>query len=89
MSPWREPRDTGRPERVVCLAGRLDYPDMVGHDTALLAADNTRRLRRSGVTTRSTIDVLIATFCIVHGHSLLYSDRDFDPMCRHLGLTAA
>ena len=62
---------------------------MVGRDTAMLAADNYRRLRRRGVTTRNTIDVLIATFCIVHGHSLLYSDRDFDPMCKQLGLTAA
>jgi hypothetical protein len=28
-------------------------------------------------------------FCIERGHSLLHSDRDFEPMERLLGLTAA
>jgi predicted nucleic acid-binding protein len=35
---------------------------------------------------RKTIDVLIGTFCIVHGHTLLHTDSDFDPMERYLGL---
>ena len=35
---------------------------------------------------RKTIDALIATFCIRHGHTLLHSDRDFDGFERHLGL---
>jgi predicted nucleic acid-binding protein len=35
---------------------------------------------------RKTIDLLIGTYCIMHRHTLLHSDRDFDPMQRHLGL---
>jgi hypothetical protein len=29
---------------------------------------------------------LIATRCILDGHELLHSDRDFDPFVEHLGL---
>jgi hypothetical protein len=32
--------------------------------------------------------MLIATFCIENNYSLLYQDRDFDPMKAHLGLEA-
>jgi hypothetical protein len=35
---------------------------------------------------RKTIDCLIATYCIETGHSLLHSDRDFDPFEDHFGL---
>jgi hypothetical protein len=38
---------------------------------------------------RKTIHVAIATFCILNNHALLFSDRDFDPMVKHLGLRAA
>ena len=64
----------------------LPYADLVGKDVALAAADNYRRLRTRGFTVRKTIDVLIGTFCIVHNHELLHSDRDFDPMEKSLGL---
>lgn len=57
-----------------------------GPALAVGAARNYRRLRRLGVTPRSATDVLIATFCIEEGHELLHSDRDFDPLSRHLGL---
>lgn len=53
---------------------------------AIQAARNFRTLRARGVTVRKTIDTLIATRCIEDGHTLLYSDRDFDPFVRHLGL---
>jgi predicted nucleic acid-binding protein len=55
-------------------------------DIAIAAADNYRRLRKRGLTVRKTIDVIIGTFCIVQGHELLHSDRDFDPMEKSLGL---
>jgi len=29
---------------------------------------------------------MIATFCIEKGLALLHSDKDFDPMTKHLGL---
>jgi predicted nucleic acid-binding protein len=59
-----------------------------GVDLALEAADAYRTLRQWGVTVRKTIDLLIGTWCIVNNCALLHSDRDFDPMARHLGLRA-
>jgi predicted nucleic acid-binding protein len=35
---------------------------------------------------RKTNDFVIGTFCNEHGHALLHSDRDFEPMERLLGL---
>ena len=56
---------------------------------AIQAARNYRKLRAMGITVRKTIDNLIATRCIIDGHSLLYSDGDFDPFVTHLGLATA
>lgn len=53
---------------------------------AIRSADNFRILRKQGITIRKTIDVIIATFCIEEKHSLLFSDRDFLPFVKHLGL---
>jgi len=55
-------------------------------DLAIKAAANYRLLRRRGVTIRTTIDMIIGTFCIERGHMLLHSNRDFEPMERLLGL---
>ena len=63
--------------------------DIGGSDVAVAAARNFRALRALGVTVRKTIDTIIATRCIVSGLSLLYSDRDFDPFVKHLGLRSA
>ena len=60
-----------------------------GHELALAAARNFRRLRRLGVTPRSATDVLIATFCVEEGHELLHNDRDFQFMARHMSLKVA
>ncbi len=60
--------------------------DLAGKDIALQAAKNFRILRGLGVTVRKTIDTLIATHCIENDLPLLYSDKDFDPFVRHLGL---
>ena len=64
----------------------LPCAELVGRDNALRAADYYRRLRKRGVAVRKTIDVLIGTYCIEHGHELLHADRDFESMQRHLGL---
>ena len=56
---------------------------------AIQAARNYRALRARGITVRKTIDTLIATRCIVDGHALLYSDRDFDAFVEWLGLESA
>jgi predicted nucleic acid-binding protein len=61
-------------------AGFLDYGmvAMLDNDVALAAARNFRELRRRGVTVRKTTGLIIATFCMVHGHNLLHQDHDFD-----------
>ena len=71
------------------LFGTLEVVEVAGHDAAILAARNFRRLRELGVTVRKTIDTLIATRCIEDRLALLYSDRNFDPFVEHLGLTPA
>ena len=55
--------------------------------TAIDAARNYRRLRAAGRTVRNTINVLIASYCLRHHHSLLHRDRDFDAFEQLLGLT--
>jgi predicted nucleic acid-binding protein len=65
-------------------------PVVVGdHAVSRQAARHYRTLRTLGITIRKTIDTLIATRCILDGIPLLYSDRDFDPFVRHLGLRSA
>jgi predicted nucleic acid-binding protein len=76
-------------ERARQLLSTLTVIDIGGEEVAVQAARNFRTLRALGVTVRKTIDTLIATRCIADGHALLYSDRDFDPFVRHLGLVQA
>lgn len=59
---------------------------MLGPALAIRSAEHYRALRKRGMTMRKTIDVIIGTYCIAHGLPLLYADRDFDVMVRHLGL---
>lgn len=68
------------------LLDTLEFRPMLGKEMALQSAQNYRKLRRAGVTVRKTIDVMIATFCIVNRHRLLHTDRDFDPIEKHLSL---
>jgi predicted nucleic acid-binding protein len=49
-----------------------------GLDNALLASEHYSVLRQNGYTIRSPIDVLLASYCITHGHMLLHRDADFD-----------
>lgn len=65
---------------------RFEAVSLIDPELAVKAAANYRVLRRRGITVRKTIDVIIATYCIERGHSLLHSDRDFAPMERLLGL---
>lgn len=60
--------------------------DLGGERMARTAAANYRLLRSNGVTPRSSIDVLVATFCVEKGLELLADDRDFTLMSPHLGL---
>lgn len=67
------------------LAG-FDRVELAGWRAADAAAGRYRTLRRAGVTPRSTIDTLIASWCIDHDAALLHDDRDFDAIARVLGL---
>jgi predicted nucleic acid-binding protein len=83
LQGFRAERDYREAKRVMeCL----EYRDFVGKGIALKASQNYRLLRKKGITTRKTIDILIATFCIENGLQLIHNDRDFDPMEKLLGL---
>lgn len=62
---------------------------MLSPALAVQAAAHYRTLRSRGITIRKTADLIIGTYCILHGHSLLQRDRDFLPMAQHLGLQLA
>lgn len=83
----RGARDDAHAARIERSLRKFTIESMLGDDMAVKAARNYRILRGRGVTVRTTIDVVIATFCAEHGHSLLHDDRDFDAMAPHLGLT--
>ena len=68
------------------LLGALPFRQIGGYNVAIQSAQNYRVLRKSGVTVRKTIDVIIGTFCIMEDLPLLHDDRDFDPMASHLSL---
>jgi len=63
--------------------------DMLGSRMALKSAENFRTLRKKGITVRKTADVIIASFCIDRSLPLLFSDKDFKPFVKHLGLVEA
>lgn len=59
---------------------------LVGRTIALQSAQNYRLLRAQGITIRSTIDCIIATYCIANECALLHSDRDYTHFEELLGL---
>ena len=64
----------------------LPVVSIVSLEIALAAAQDFRTLRARGFTIRTSIDCLIATFCIENDCELLHSDRDYLPFEEHLGL---
>ena len=79
-------RDEGHAARIAHELNQFDIVAMLDPEIAVKAAHNYRALRGRGITIRKTVDLIIGTFCIEHGHTLLHDDRDFDPMRTHLGL---
>ena len=65
---------------------RFELFETGGKELAIAAARNYSRIREEGRTVRKTIDCLIATFCMAHGHALLHRNRDFDAFEQILGL---
>lgn len=72
---FRRERDYLQAERLM-LSLTVEATGGVAH--AQRAATHYRSLRSAGVTVRSAIDVLVATFCIERGYTLLHRDRDFE-----------
>ena len=72
--------------RVLGHLKRFEIFSSSGVELSVAAATHYRALRTRGRTVRSTVDCLIAAFCIRGGHQLLHCDRDFDPFEAHLGL---
>ena len=73
--------------RVLRELRKFEVFETGSQELAIEAARNFGKLRRRGRTVRKTIDSLIATFCLRHGHSLLHRDRDYDHFEDFLGLT--
>lgn len=57
-----------------------------GEDNVMRAAAHYRQLRSWGRTVRSSVDMLVASWCISQDHLLLQRDRDFEPYAKHFGL---
>jgi predicted nucleic acid-binding protein len=68
------------------LLQTLSVESCSGEDVALAAVEHYRHLRARGITVRSSIDVLIAAFCIENDYLLLHNDRDYDAIAAHRGL---
>lgn len=67
----------------------LTIHNLIGTEMALSSATNFRKLRKKGITIRKTSDVIIATYCIENKIPLLFTDKDFSPFVKHLGLRSA
>jgi len=85
----RGARDEAKAAEIAALMGAFPVVPMAGAEIAMRAAANFRQLRSLGSTVRSTIDLIIGTWCIDNDVPLLHTDRDFRPMERHLGLRPA
>jgi hypothetical protein len=68
------------------LMERFDIEALGSADMARAAATHYRELRAQGVTVRSAIDVLVASFCIERDYALLHRDRDFNAFEARRGL---
>lgn len=66
--------------------GDLDLCQMGGYKIAIQSAGIYRQLRKSGITVRKTIDVIIAAFCMAEELTLLHDDRDFEPISAYFPL---
>ena len=73
-------------EAAKAFLGALPFRQMGGYNVAIQSSQNYRRLRKTGITVGKTIDIIIATFCIIDGLILLHDDRDFNPIASHFPL---
>lgn len=62
------------------LLSALPQVEVGGTVHALQAAKRYRQLRTRGRTVNSPVDVLLASYCMTHGHTLLHRDADFESL---------
>jgi predicted nucleic acid-binding protein len=79
-------RDERELRQAQALMMSLPIENVCSTPLALEAAQHYRGLRKSGFTVRSSIDVLVATFCIRNDYILLHCDRDYSAFELHRGL---
>jgi predicted nucleic acid-binding protein len=79
-------RDVHQARRIEQSLSDFPIVSMLSPALAIKAAANYRLLRTLGVTTSKAPDLIIGTYCIAGGHSLLQRDKDYLPMAEHLGL---
>ena len=80
---FRHERDLRQARR---LMETLSIQPTGSEQLALAAAEHYRSLRASGYTVTSSIDVLVASYCIENDYALLHHDSDFDAFERLRGL---
>ena len=85
MRGFDKPKDQARAKELLLS---LVVVEIGGLENCLLAAEHYNILRGQGFTIRSPIDVLLASYCITHGHTLLHRDADFDVIETLRGLKA-
>lgn len=79
-------RDDGIFAETLAILGQFVIYETGKSELAVDSARNYRALRKRGLTIRSAIDCITATFCIAEKHELLHNDRDFDGFEEHLNL---
>lgn len=65
---------------------KLPLVNLCEKKIALKSAENYRLMRKKGLTIRSSIDLIIATFCSEHKLPLLHIDRDFELFSKFIPL---
>lgn len=77
-------RENSAMQDAQALLSALPQVEIGGAEHALQAAARYRQLRSKGRskgrTVNSPIDVMLASFCMSHGHVLLHRDADFEPL---------
>lgn len=73
-------------ENIKSALDRFPCLRVLGKQMAIKSAWNYRLLRSKGITIRKIMDIIIGTFCIENGFTLLHNDKDFLPIEKYLGL---
>ena len=67
-------RSEAAARRVEADLRRFALVQMLNTEIAVRAAKNYRHLRSVGITIRNSVDLIIGTYCIEHGHQLLHRE---------------